>query len=127
MPHAEYPSGSSCICTAFAETLQLLTGQDDIAFPLTETFEAGTSKTEEGVTPANDITIEYNKWSDIAIDCGESRLYGGMHFDEAIAEFSANSAPCKNASKYKRKHIEDNTQCPDNHNTNACSIGSLLR
>ncbi|VEU38101.1 unnamed protein product [Pseudo-nitzschia multistriata] len=33
MPHAEYPSGSSCICTAYAETLQALTGSDDTGIP----------------------------------------------------------------------------------------------
>ena len=45
---------------------------------------AGSSKTEKGMTPSEDITISYNKWSDIAKDCGESRLYGGVHFKKAI-------------------------------------------
>lgn len=84
MPHAEYPSGSACICTAFAETLQLLTGKDDIAMPLVQIFEAGSSKKEKGVTPSANITVEYNKWSEIAQACGESRLYGGMHFEDAV-------------------------------------------
>eukprot|EP00536_Pseudo-nitzschia_multiseries_P018310 jgi/Psemu1/70504/estExt_Genemark1.C_23710002 len=84
MPHAEYPSGSACICTAFAETLQLMTGTDDIAIPLTADFVAGSSKTEPGVTPAMDITVTYTKWSEIAKDCGLSRLYGGMHFKDSI-------------------------------------------
>lgn len=84
MPHAEYPSGSSCICTAFAETLQLLTGTDDISVPLEQTFIAGSSKKEPGTTPASNITLTYNTWSDIATACGQSRLYGGMHFEESV-------------------------------------------
>ena len=39
MPHAEYPAGSACVCTAFAETLQQLTGTDEIDFDLTQLFE----------------------------------------------------------------------------------------
>jgi len=40
MPHAEYPSGSACICTAYKETMVLLNeGEDDIGLenPLTHT------------------------------------------------------------------------------------------
>mmetsp|Transcript_42003 Transcript_42003/g.88149 ORF Transcript_42003/g.88149 Transcript_42003/m.88149 type:complete len:557 (-) Transcript_42003:353-2023(-) len=84
MPHAEYPSGSACICTAFAEAMKQITGKDDIGITLSKDFEAGSSKTEPDVTPKQKITLNYNKWSDIALDCGESRLYGGMHFQAAV-------------------------------------------
>ena len=39
MPHAEYPSASACICTSYSETFALLTGSDDIAFPLVHLVE----------------------------------------------------------------------------------------
>jgi hypothetical protein len=84
MPHAEYPSGSSCVCTCFAEVLQLLTGTDSIGFPLVKEFLAGSSRAEPGITPSSDFILEYNYWSEIADDCGESRPFGGMHFDEAV-------------------------------------------
>jgi len=85
MPHAEYPSGSSCICTAYAETLQLLTGSDETGtFPARMEFKAGASKIEPGVTPKNDVNIVYTKWSDIQKACSQSRLYGGMHFSKAV-------------------------------------------
>lgn len=45
---------------------------------------AGTSYTEPGVTPAADVTITFDKWSTLALECGQSRLYGGMHFAEAV-------------------------------------------
>ena len=85
MPHAEYPSGSSCICTAYAETLQVLTGTDEIGiFPVRMEIKAGTSKTEPGVAPKYDVDLVYTKWSDIQSACGQSRLYGGMHFSKAV-------------------------------------------
>ena len=34
MPHAEYPSGSSCICTAYAEALQEMTLSDELGIPV---------------------------------------------------------------------------------------------
>ena len=45
---------------------------------------AGSSKIEPGVTPANDIDFVYNKWSEVKDICGQSRLYGGMHFAAAV-------------------------------------------
>ena len=85
MQHAEYPSGSSCICTTYAETLQLLTGTDEIGdIPAHLEVKAGSSKIEPGVTPKTDINLVYTKWSDIQSVCGQSRLYGGMHFSKAI-------------------------------------------
>ena len=78
LQHAEYPSGSSCICTAYAEAIQQLTGQDEVgAFSVGGVFEAGASKIEPGTTPANDIDFVYNKWSDVQLACGQSRLTGG--------------------------------------------------
>jgi len=86
MPHAEYPSGSACICTAFAETLQLLSeGSDTISpLPLVRQFPAGSSIKEPGITPASNITIVFTKWSEVETLCGQSRLYGGMHFDQSV-------------------------------------------
>jgi hypothetical protein len=83
--HAEYPSGSSCICTAFAETIQELTGQDGTGdFSVGTTIKAGASKSEPGTTPANDVNLEYTKWSEVQHACGQSRFYGGMHFSKAV-------------------------------------------
>lgn len=85
MKHSEYPSGSSCICTAYAETLQLLTGEDSTgAFQVGFTIPAGSSKTEPGKTPQADMDLFYSTWSEVQEACGQSRLYGGMHFSKAI-------------------------------------------
>lgn len=85
MPHAEYPSGSSCLCTAFAEVMIELTGTDSTqGIPLTQTFPAGSSKTEPGITPAADLTFQYHSWSETSERCGVSRENGGMHFSQAV-------------------------------------------
>jgi len=86
MPHAEYPSGSACVCTAYAETMQVLTRQDDTDIPVTMQILAGSSKSEPGVVPASNITITYNKWSEIQEECGQSRLHGGMHFSHSVPD-----------------------------------------
>jgi len=85
MPHAEYPSGSSCICTAYAETLQSLTNSDALGVPVEQPIPAGSSKIEPGVTPAQDLVFTYTKWSEIQEICGASREYGGMHFSKAVS------------------------------------------
>lgn len=85
MPHAEYPSGSSCICTTFAEIMTELTGSDSTqGIPLQQVVPAGSSKTEPGTTPATDLTLVYNAWSEVAQVCGGSRVNGGMHFSQAV-------------------------------------------
>jgi hypothetical protein len=63
----------------------LLTGQDGTGeVPVGKTFEAGSSKTEPDVTPAQDIDLVYTKWSEIQHACGMSRLNGGMHFSKVV-------------------------------------------
>ena len=90
MPHSEYVSGSACICQALMElTDQWIVlnrvGEDpatlNITFP---TFIAGSSKTEPGITPAQDLDIVVNGMNELRLQCGESRLDGGMHFAESV-------------------------------------------
>lgn len=84
MPHAEYPSGSACVCTTFAKTMSELTGQDATDIPIVHQIPAGSSKVEPKKTPAQNLTLTYNAWSEVAEACGSSRLDGGMHFSKAI-------------------------------------------
>lgn len=85
MPHAEYPSGSSCVCKAFTDAMILLEGSDNIATPLEQVFAAGSSRREPGATPASDVRITYTTWRDVLTDCGQSRLYGGLHFTASVS------------------------------------------
>lgn len=87
MPHAEFPSGSSCICRAGMNALINYYGVDDfkdlIGGPLKLTKKAGQSSVEKGM-PKEDIELSWTSFSKIADRCGETRLEGGMHFTPAI-------------------------------------------
>lgn len=80
--HPEYPSGSASLCGAHAETSRLFFGSDDLDWQLPVT--KGSSRIEPGVTPADDITLEFQTWTDFEINCGLSRLWGGVHFYPSI-------------------------------------------
>ncbi|CAM9691475.1 unnamed protein product [Sphacelaria rigidula] len=71
MPHSEYPSASACICQVFAEQIIPSVGSDEISPPLD--FPIG---------PDNVLT--FGSWSEISQACSDSRLWGGLHFPEAV-------------------------------------------
>eukprot|EP00535_Pseudo-nitzschia_heimii_P006635 CAMPEP_0197179490 /NCGR_PEP_ID=MMETSP1423-20130617/4414_1 /TAXON_ID=476441 /ORGANISM="Pseudo-nitzschia heimii, Strain UNC1101" /LENGTH=541 /DNA_ID=CAMNT_0042629401 /DNA_START=66 /DNA_END=1691 /DNA_ORIENTATION=- len=77
MPHAEYPSGSSCLCTAYMEyTDEYLTQ------------EFGRSITNFRDTIFNHLYADMEDLRDV---CGASRLWGGMHF---VASIEAGEQVC---------------------------------
>ncbi|CAN0194683.1 unnamed protein product [Scytosiphon promiscuus] len=74
MPHSEYPSASACICEVYAEQLKdWLDGEDEfdppVQFPPPE------------LAPP---VLEFSSWSAVSEMCGESRYWGGMHFEGAV-------------------------------------------
>jgi len=86
MPHSEYPSGSACLCTSIAEFMDLymqnLLEEDSLS--VTVTFPAGSSKIEPGETPQDLILHTFADMSELAHQCGQSRLWGGIHFTAAV-------------------------------------------
>ena len=88
MPHAEYPSGSACVCEAFAQSLIEYFGTDNITEivgePLTASFSAFSSRYEPLSTPSTDIEFEFDSWTEMSNRCAISRINGGMHFTESI-------------------------------------------
>lgn len=84
--HPDYPSGSAAVCLAYTEAARRFLGSDQvqIAFP----FPAGSSRIEPGVTPKQDLTLQWSSWSSFAHDCGMSRLWAGVHFRSAIEAMS---------------------------------------
>lgn len=87
MPHAEYPSGSGCICTGVAqfvdEFVSFAFGDD--SFATTWEFMAGSNKVDAG-TPASDVTFTFENMMELKDMCGESRLWGGMHFQASVPD-----------------------------------------
>ena len=90
MPHSEYPSGSASICTAYAEYVDLYTqefygtelsvlpvGPDWLNFGcndnLTDSLEFGCG-----------TTFHVHNMTELAHMCGESHLWGGMHFTKSV-------------------------------------------
>ncbi len=80
--HPEYPSGSSCFCAAHAQASRRYLGSDDLGWTLP--YAKGSSRIEPGVTPRADMALTFETWSRFEQACGQSRLWGGVHFQSAI-------------------------------------------
>jgi hypothetical protein len=80
-PFAEFYSGHSTFSAACAEILHRATGSD--AFEASATIAAGSSRVEPGQTPAENITLHWETFSEAADEAGISRRYGGIHFVQA--------------------------------------------
>ena len=87
--HPEYPSGSTCGCYAYAQSMRRFFGSDELNW--SQTYPAGSSRIEPGLTPASDINLSYATWTDFANSCGEARILGGVHFQAAV---DASAATC---------------------------------
>jgi hypothetical protein len=85
--HPEYPSGSTCGCYAHGRALQRFSGTDELDWSVS--YPAGSSRIEPGHTPARDLTLTYDTWSDFTDACGQARHWSGVHFVAAV-EASAN-------------------------------------
>lgn len=83
--HPEYPSGSMCLCDAHAQGSRRYLPAGD-ALNWTVHRPAGSSRIEPGVTPAADTDLFFATWTQFASDCGQSRVWGGVHFQAAITE-----------------------------------------
>jgi len=98
MPHAEFPSGSACLCSAAsAITAQLYGKKYDDPFPLNVTFNINT--VEDRLSGKN-FQDHFSTLKDYADDCSNSRYWGGMHF-----RFSLQPAArmCTVANDFTRK------------------------
>ena len=82
--HPEYPSASACFCMAHAQAARLFLGSDELGYPVDR--PAGSSDVEPGITPAADTTLVFPTWTDFAADCGQSRVWAGVHFQSAVDE-----------------------------------------
>ncbi|PKV89456.1 hypothetical protein BX283_7092 [Streptomyces sp. TLI_146] len=80
--HPEYPSGSTAACYAYAQAARLFLGSDKVHIAIPR--KAGSSVIEPGVTPAKDLTLTYDSWTDFATTCGKTRVWAGVHFPSAV-------------------------------------------
>jgi hypothetical protein len=80
--HPEHPSGTACLCWAFAGAAQTFLGRDFLNF--TYVALPGSSVIEPGFTPQVPTTVYFDTFTTMAEICSNSRLWAGVHFAEAL-------------------------------------------
>lgn len=80
----DYPSGTACLCSAWTEAAKLLYGNNTINF--VRHIPQGSSVVEPGVVPAQAFDLVYTSFDQIAEECMMSRVWGGVHFMQAVTE-----------------------------------------
>jgi vanadium-dependent haloperoxidase-like protein len=80
-PFAEFTSGHSTFSATGAHILKRFTRSN--RFGHSVTFPFGSSRTEPGAVPAEDVTLSWKTFSDAADEAGMSRRFGGIHFEQA--------------------------------------------
>ncbi|MBB3060288.1 vanadium-dependent haloperoxidase [Microbulbifer rhizosphaerae] len=80
--HPEYPSASTCFCAAHAQAARRYLGTDVLNWEFSKA--AGSSHVEPGITPAEDTILRFDTWTDFVSDCGQSRVWAGVHFQAAV-------------------------------------------
>ncbi|MEV7229069.1 DUF6851 domain-containing protein [Polymorphospora sp. NPDC051019] len=110
--HPEYPSGSAAFCAAHAEASRRFTGTD--ALGQSVTVASGASVVEPDVTPRSDTTLgPWPTWTQWARDCGLSRVWGGVHFQDAVTEGAALGARVgEYAFRFLSGHIQGRPPAP---------------
>ena len=85
--HPEYPSASACLCAAQAQAARTRLDDDHLGFAVR--FPTGSSVVEPRYTPRTDVTVTIPTWTDFSIECGRSRIWGGVSFRPAVEESRA--------------------------------------
>lgn len=78
-PYPGHPGNMACLSTAQARVLERIVGRDDVPFEITWT----------GTTNPT-VTRRYNGFRQLADEGGQSRIWGGIHFQfETLASFGS--------------------------------------
>ena len=81
--HPDYPSATTIFCAAYAQAFRRYSGTEEIE-DFTTVRPAGSSVIEPLTTPTEDVTISFETWTEYEETCGESRLWGGVHFRPSV-------------------------------------------
>jgi len=79
-PFPEHVSGHSTFSSAGAEVLRLFTGSDAFGASYTKIAR---SLAIDPALPTQDLVLQWASFSEAAAEAGMSRIYGGIHFDNA--------------------------------------------
>ncbi len=94
--HPEYPSVSTTVCEAHAQAARRFLGTDALNWSVFE--PQGSSFVEPGITPAADLLLTYPTWTAFATECGDARVWGGVHFPAAVTAGRALGPPIGEAA-----------------------------
>ena len=83
-PFPEYTSGHSGFSSAAAELLKRWTKSD--SFDGSIVLNARQSGFERGRQPLRHLNLSWKTFSEAASNAGQSRIYGGIHFDDGNIE-----------------------------------------
>jgi PAP2 superfamily len=78
-PFPEFTSGHSGFSMAAAEVLKRFTGSDAFGASYTQSVPL---RVEPTLAAAVGVTLKWDTFTEAALEAGESRLYGGIHFYE---------------------------------------------
>ena len=78
--HPEYPSATTSFCGSYAQALRRYAGVADETGGYTGVRPAGSNPIEPGITPAEDVVLSFETWSEYEELCKASRVWGGVHF-----------------------------------------------
>ncbi len=119
--HPEYPSGSAAFCAAHAQASRHFFGSDDLGWPVT--WAAGASGVERGVVPEAETTLVFPTFTALETDCGNSRIWGGVHFKSSVPPAQAMGHDIADiAYDFFRAHV-DGTIGDDDDDDDGCGGG----
>jgi hypothetical protein len=109
--HPEFLSASTAMCHAHAAASRQWLGSDDLGWSVQRS--AGASRIEPGHTPARDLELRFDTWTDFAATCGTSRVWGGVHFPAAVAAGEdIGTAVAQGAVAFVRDHLAGQPRRP---------------
>ena len=82
--HPEYPSATTAFCGAYAQSLRRYADVADATGGYAGVRPAGSNPIEPGITPAEEIALSFETWSEYEEMCAASRVWGGVHFWPAV-------------------------------------------
>jgi hypothetical protein len=78
-PFAEFTSGHSTFSSAAGKLIELITGREDFGASVTTT---SLIEKEKNIP----VTLSWDTWRDAWVESGDSRIFGGIHFDDGNKE-----------------------------------------
>jgi hypothetical protein len=76
-PFAEFTSGHSTFSASAGTLIELITGRSDFGASVTTTSLI--EKDKPGLQP---VTLSWDTWRDAWVESGDSRIFGGIHFND---------------------------------------------